>query len=123
MPALQVRDMPEQLYRDVKTLAEREHRSIAQQTIIALEGMVRASRGESSSAPDVQPALPGTARPSTPPATADKERRKAVLSAIHASGISLSGNALDPVSVVREGRQERENAFPSLEALQNEGTL
>lgn len=37
MPPLQVRDMPQQLYDDFKRITELEHRSLAQQTIVALE--------------------------------------------------------------------------------------
>ena len=40
MPALQVRDFPEDLYEKLKVLAAREHRSVAQQTIVAVEAMV-----------------------------------------------------------------------------------
>lgn len=41
MPALQVRDFPENLYEKLKVCAEREHRSVAQQTIVAVERMLR----------------------------------------------------------------------------------
>ncbi len=40
MPALQVRDFPDELYAEFKQLAEREHRSIAQQMIVAAEEML-----------------------------------------------------------------------------------
>lgn len=40
MPALQVRDFPEDLYEKLKEVAAREHRSVAQQTIVAVEAMV-----------------------------------------------------------------------------------
>ena len=36
MPALQVRDFPDELYVELKACAEREHRSVAQQMIVAL---------------------------------------------------------------------------------------
>ena len=48
MPALQVRDFPEDLYEKLKVLAAREHRSVAQQTIVAVEAMVS---GEGSGMP------------------------------------------------------------------------
>ncbi|MCL2757022.1 MAG: hypothetical protein FWD43_02945 [Coriobacteriia bacterium] len=41
MPALQVRDFPEQLYEELRVCAKREHRSIAQQTIVAVQDYVR----------------------------------------------------------------------------------
>ncbi|MEC4273053.1 argininosuccinate lyase [Adlercreutzia sp. R25] len=43
MPALQVRDFPATLYDQLKECAARNHRSIAQQTIIAVEEMLAAS--------------------------------------------------------------------------------
>lgn len=42
MPALQVRDFPDSLYTRLKERAESEHRSIAQQTIVAVEQMLSA---------------------------------------------------------------------------------
>ena len=45
MPALQVRDFPEELYQSLKTSAARHHRSVAQQTIVAVEEMVRRESG------------------------------------------------------------------------------
>lgn len=39
MPALQVSDFPDDLYAEFKQLAEREHRGIAQQMIVAAEEM------------------------------------------------------------------------------------
>lgn len=40
MPALQVRDFPEELYEELRNCATRNHRSIAQQTIEAVELML-----------------------------------------------------------------------------------
>ena len=37
MPALQVRDFPEDLYEELRAYAQRQHRSIAQQTIVAVQ--------------------------------------------------------------------------------------
>lgn len=48
MPALQVRDFPEDLYEKLRAYAAANHRSIAQQTIIAVELMVG---GNDASAP------------------------------------------------------------------------
>lgn len=47
MPALQVRDFPEDLYDQLKACAARNHRSVAQQTIAYVEqGMAMESGGE-----------------------------------------------------------------------------
>lgn len=48
MPALQVRDFPATLYDELKEYAARNHRSIAQQTIIAVEEMLAAEASMSS---------------------------------------------------------------------------
>ena len=37
MPPLQVRDLPQEIYEPFKQMTELEHRSLAQQTIVALE--------------------------------------------------------------------------------------
>ena len=44
MPALQVRDFPQDLYDELRDYAERNHRSIAQQTIACVESEIRRSR-------------------------------------------------------------------------------
>lgn len=63
MPALQVRDFPVALYEELKAYAAANHRSVAQQTIIAVEqmlaplslskdeGLMRCQAGESSLTP------------------------------------------------------------------------
>lgn len=43
MPALQVRDFPDDLYEQLKAYAASQHRSIAQQTIVAVEQMLEAA--------------------------------------------------------------------------------
>jgi len=43
MPALQVRDMPDELYERLKARAAAERRSIAQQTVVCLEESLAAS--------------------------------------------------------------------------------
>ena len=44
MPALQVRDFPQDLYDELRDYAERNHRSIAQQTIACVESEIRRSK-------------------------------------------------------------------------------
>ncbi|MDO4290614.1 MAG: argininosuccinate lyase [Eggerthellaceae bacterium] len=46
MPALQVRDFPDDMYEQLKECAAREHRSIAQQTIAFVEQGIRQYSGE-----------------------------------------------------------------------------
>lgn len=47
MPALQVREFPDDLYEKLKMMAASEHRSIAQQTIVAVEQMIDRCNGDS----------------------------------------------------------------------------
>lgn len=44
MPALQVRDFPQELYDELRDCAARNHRSIAQQTIVCVEEEIRRSK-------------------------------------------------------------------------------
>ena len=46
MPALQVRDFPQDLYADLKSYAEAHRRSIAQQTVACVERVVRGPQGD-----------------------------------------------------------------------------
>ena len=79
MPLLQVRDCPEDLYLELKDRAAREHRSIGQQTIVALESYLERAD--------------------------DAGARKALRSRALADLRShpLAGD-LDPVAIVREDR-------------------
>ena len=45
MPALQVRDFPEELYRQLRERARLEHRSISQQTVIAVDSYLSFAGG------------------------------------------------------------------------------
>jgi hypothetical protein len=49
MPALQVRDFPAELYSCLRDCAKREHRSISQQTIIAVREHLDNKRARGSS--------------------------------------------------------------------------
>lgn len=40
MPALQVRDFPQELYQELKDFSALNHRSMAQQTIFAVDAMI-----------------------------------------------------------------------------------
>ncbi|HOF86443.1 MAG TPA: hypothetical protein PLP41_12110 [Treponemataceae bacterium] len=78
MPTLQVRDLPEDVYIQLSYLAEKENRSLAQQTIVLLkEGMVKKLGG--------------------------KERRGKLLEKIRTLDIDHS-DIPDPVDLIREDR-------------------
>jgi hypothetical protein len=80
MPSLQVRELPEPIYRKLLTEAEKEHRSLAQQAIAVL------ARGL------------GVAEDA-------KERRRRVLEQMHRFPVKQIGKkVLNPVDLIREDR-------------------
>ena len=74
MPALQVRDFPDELYEQLKAYAASQHRSVAQQTIVAVEQMLEAADAQhygdagSCTAPCARSPI-STPRKSEPPAS------------------------------------------------------
>jgi len=83
MPLLQVRNMPEGLHQALVEMAKREHRSVAQQTVVLLRDAL------------------------TPPED-NRARRRRVLEQIDADPLCrLSEDALDPVELIREDRDNR----------------
>ena len=79
MPLLQVRDFPDDLYTEIGFMAKREHRTIAQQTIVLIKQ--------------------GLGKPES-----NKERRKRILEQIMARDIPESVKAIDEVAWIREDR-------------------
>jgi plasmid stability protein len=79
MPTLQVRDLPEEIYTQLSYLAEKEHRSLSQETIVLLKEGILSKVG-------------------------NKERRKKLLE--QNIVININGNELpDPVDLIREDRE------------------
>ena len=78
MPTLQVRDLPEEIYIQLNYLAEKEHRSLAQETIVLLKEGMKNKLG-------------------------NKERRKRLLEKIKTLDIQGSKYP-DPVKLIREDR-------------------
>lgn len=78
MPILQVRDLPEDIYIQLNYLAEKEHRSLAQETIVLLKEGMDEKLG-------------------------NKERRKKILEKIDELGIA-GEKVTDPVKLIREDR-------------------
>ena len=79
MPTLQVRDLPEDIYARLSYLAEKEHRSLAQETIVILkEGLVSK--------------------------LGNRERRSKLLE--ESNVLDVDGSAFpDPVGLIREDRE------------------
>ena len=80
MASLQIRKLPEPLYQKLKAVAQREHRSVPQQTIVLL-----------TEALDVSPAV--------------KENRQQVLASIKRDAKRLKKfDVSDPVALIRQDR-------------------
>ena len=79
MPTLQVRDLPDEVYTQLNYLAEKEHRSLAQETIAVLKEGITAKLGS-------------------------KDRRRKLLEQENPLGIDGS-KLTDPVDIIREDRE------------------
>jgi hypothetical protein len=80
MPLLQVRDFPDDIYAELSYVARKEHRSIAQQTIVLIQK--------------------GLGRTET-----NRERRKRVLEEIAAMDVPEAAKAVDVVRLIREDHE------------------
>lgn len=79
MPTLQVRDLPEDIYTQINYLAKKEHRSLAQETIVLLKEGITTKLG-------------------------NKERRRKLLEKI--SDLNIDGTKFpDPIVLIREDRE------------------
>jgi len=79
MPTLQVRDLPEDIYIQLNYLAEKEHRSLAQETIVLLKESINNKIN-------------------------NKERRHKLLEKI--AELNIEGKDFpDPVALIREDRE------------------
>lgn len=99
MPALQIRDLPQGLYDELRLRAEREHRSLAQQATVAIEQHLRL--------------VPPTEQPARP-LTEEEERRvriakrKAIFARIDTMPkVEIPDDFPDIVEIIHEGREER----------------
>jgi plasmid stability protein len=82
MPTLQVRDLPQELYNKLSYLAEKEHRSLAQETIVLLkEGVERKLN--------------------------NRDRRRKLIASFNGLGITNPAKLPSPADLVREDRETR----------------
>ena len=80
MPLIQIRDVPDHVYRRLVAQAEKEHRSLAQQTLAVL------ARGLEV---EMDP----------------KARRQAILQAVRAASHGRPGKLSEPVKLIRQDRR------------------
>ena len=118
MPALQVRDLPPQVYEDLKTCAEEEHRSIAQQALVAIEDYLARRKREKEVQAVVDAGIPPVPKPWEPgyrdwqrsqaAAQARLERRREVFARIDALPISKDPEGFPSVAeLIREDMDSR----------------
>lgn len=118
MPALQVRDLPPQVYEDLKACAEEEHRSIAQQALVAIEDYLARRKREKEVQAVVDAAIPSVPKPWEPgyrdwqrsraAAQARLERRREVFARIDArTPFDVPDDFPSVEEIVREMRDER----------------
>ncbi|RDB61513.1 argininosuccinate lyase [Gordonibacter sp. 28C] len=122
MPALQVREFPDDLYEQLKAYAASQHRSIAQQTIVAVEQMLEAANA--SHYWDGRELHRVTSGPrcldfdTEAKRAARIEKRKelfARMDEIVWKGAKPTGDEI--VAMVQEGREERDRMFGELMPL------
>lgn len=111
MPALQVKDFPEDLYEDLKKYAAEDCRSVSQQTLYILREYVcfRKTHGLVRSALWAEPLVSdlGTARELAERA-ARVEKRRRIRERIEARGpIEAPEDFPDAAELIRQGREER----------------
>ncbi len=98
MPALQVRDFPQELYQELKDYAAVNHRSMAQQTIAAVSQMIHGETPKEETAHQSEVAT-------------RVAKRKEILARAAQRRAERQRDLMNPVDVVAEGRAERDADF------------
>lgn len=119
MPALQVKDFPDDLYEELRECATEECRSVSQQTIYVLREFLR-YRKAYGSAKNALWAAPLVADLLTDEEEAKRlarvAKRKRIMERIEARGtIEVPDDFPDPAEMIRQMREERTNQI--LEAV------
>ncbi|MDU6010930.1 MAG: argininosuccinate lyase [Slackia sp.] len=115
MPALQVREFPDDIYEELKAAAAREHRSIAQQTIICVERFLREASARERKIENegcwhrVTPHSPYQQDESLQKREARIAKRQEIFRRIDAlPKLDLPNGALGPVDIIQGMREERD---------------
>lgn len=106
MPALQVRDFPEELYEELRVFSTKNHRSMAQQTIAAVEQQIRGAQSPSVGTTREANSLFWTETPEEQENRMAK--RQAILARAAKRAKTLDGNLPSPLAILAECRAERE---------------
>lgn len=120
MPALQVRDFPDELYEQLKAYAASQHRSVAQQTIVAVEQMLEAADAQHyGDGRELRRAVRPISDFDTEEERAARiEKRKALFEEIRRSEWSGPKQTADEiVEFVHEGRRERDRQMSDVLGL------
>jgi len=92
MPLLQIRDFPDEMYRDLKEAAREDNRSVPQETIAIVRGYLYGGSRDAAGATGV---------------SNNGRRRRALqrLADAFKGDSSLFVDAFDPVALIRQGRE------------------
>lgn len=121
MPALQVKDFPNDLYEELRECATAQDRNISQQTVHVLREYLRAYRQGGNSASWV--VRPAVEQPETPPRVKSRaeetpeeriERRRKAFEAIDAMPkFEVPDDFPEPAELIRQMREERTEQITS----------
>lgn len=120
MPALQVRDFPDELYEQLKAYAASQHRSVAQQTIVAVEQMLAHPEASHCWSGErlyrvVRPQFDFDTEEERAARIEKRKRLFAEMDKVAWKKPKPTGDEI--VAMVREGREERGKAFDELMPL------
>ncbi|WP_165248968.1 hypothetical protein [Adlercreutzia sp. ZJ141] len=112
MPALQVREFPEDLYGELRVFAARNHRSIAQQVVASVEQVIHEC--------DQAQRTPEQRRPFTVESLAEREarntKREEILRRARERQSKLRSGIPEPSIMLAKARAERDVRFDELAA-------
>ena len=124
MPSLQVRDLPESLYEELRRCAVEQDRSISQQTVHLLRASLEAYRLRQENLGQMLAHDEGVAliiqfltmrSPHEDDQVAARiKRRKETFACIDKAPLPSVGEFADPAAVIRAMRDERDAAYPEL---------
>ena len=119
MPALQVRDFPSELYEQLREYSAANHRSIAQQTIFAVDTMINGASG-ADGAPRGRGARPSEGAAASGFGFQDGERiarKRAILQRAARRREERSAEVPEPTEFLAQARAERDEELDGLAGM------